>query len=218
MLVPPAQVLEARALLEACHDLRRDHTAWVQRIHAVSFHQGAPALGEITRTAAGLDAVGAASAAHLSAAGQQQVTVALAMMTCLEEQLHVLRRQLLGIARHMKGARVLAGQVYGVGPVTALALTCWLGGAGRFSSARKAVRFAGLDITVYSSDGKRTPGRLSRQAPPVLRWAVYEAGKTHARASAPGHAYYAPPTRTARTASAPPCPRPGRSSAGPAAS
>jgi len=25
----------------------------------------------------------------------------------------------------------------------------------------------------------------------VLRWAVYEAGKTHARASAPDHDYYA---------------------------
>ena len=25
----------------------------------------------------------------------------------------------------------------------------------------------------------------------MLRWAVYEAGKTHARASAPDHAYYA---------------------------
>ncbi len=102
-----------------------------------------------------------------------------------------MRQQLPGIARHMKGARVLARELYGVGPVTALALACWLGGAGRFSSARKAVRFAGLDITVYSSDGKRAPGRLSRQGPPVLRWAVYEAGKTHARASAPDHAYYA---------------------------
>jgi transposase len=27
-------------------------------------------------------------------------------------------------------------------------------------------------------------------APPVLRWAAYEAGKTHARAVAPDHAYY----------------------------
>jgi transposase len=189
--VPPAQVLEARALLETYHDLRREHTAWVQRIHAVFFHQGAPALGEIMRTAAGLDAVRAAAAAGLSPAGQQQVTVALAMMTCLEDQLDALRRQLLDTARHLKGPRVLAGQLYGVGPVTALALTCWLGGAGRFSSARKAVRFAGLDVTVYSSDGKRTPGRLSRQGPPVLRWAVYEAGKAHARASAPDHAYYA---------------------------
>ncbi len=190
--VPPEQVLEARALLEAYNDLRREHTAWVQRIHAVFFHQGVPALGAGTlRGTDGLAAARAAAAAHLSPAGQQQVAVALAMMTCLEDQLHALRHQLLGMARHMKGAQVLAGQIYGVGPLTALALTCWLGGAGRFSSARKAVRFAGLDITVYSSDGKRTPGRLSRQGPPVLRWAVYEAGKAHARASAPDHAYYA---------------------------
>jgi len=78
-----------------------------------------------------------------------------------------------------------------VGPITALALTCWLGGAGRFSSARKAVRFAGLDITVYSSAGKRSPGRLSRQGPGVLRWCLYEAGKAHARPSAPDYPYYA---------------------------
>jgi hypothetical protein len=30
-------------------------------------------------------------------------------------------------------------------------------------------------VTVYSSDRKGPPGRLSRQGPPVLRWAVYEA-------------------------------------------
>jgi hypothetical protein len=72
-------------------------------------------------------------------------------------------------------------------------MTCWLGGAGRFSSSRKAVRFAGLDVTVYSSDGKRSPGHLSRQGPEILRWVVYEAGKTHARASAPGHDYCYPP-------------------------
>ena len=44
---------------------------------------------------------------------------------------------------------------------------------------------------MYSSDGKRSPGHLSRQGPEVLRWCVYEAGKAHARASAPDHAYYA---------------------------
>ncbi len=190
--IPPEQVLECRALLEAYHDLRREHTAWVQRIHAVFFHQGAPALGEGTlRGTGGLAAAWAAAAAHLSPAGQRQVATALAMIACLEDQLHQLRHQLLDTARHLAGAKVLAERIYGVGPLTALALACWLGGAGRFSSARKAVRFAGLDITVYSSDGKRAPGRLSRQGPPVLRWAVYEAGKAHARSSAPDHAYYA---------------------------
>jgi hypothetical protein len=38
--------------------------------------------------------------------------------------------------------------IYGVGPMTSLALVSWLGGANRFSSSRKAVRFVGLDITV----------------------------------------------------------------------
>ena len=190
--VPPAQILECRALLETYHDLRPEHTAWVQRIHAVFFHQGAPALGEgALRTEQGLAALQAAAAAHLSPGGQLQVATALDVPAAPEARLEVLRHQLRGAAPHLTGAKVLAARLYGVGPVTALALTCWLAGAGRFSSSRKAVRFTGLDITVWSSDGKGPPGRLSRQGPPVLRWAVYEAGKTHARASAPDHAYYA---------------------------
>jgi transposase len=190
--IPPAQILEYRALLETYHDLRREHTAWVQRIHAVFFHQGAPALGEgVLRTEQGLAALRAAAAAHLSPAGQLQVATALDMIAATEARLGPLRHQLADAARHLTGAKVLAARLYGVGPLTALALTCWLAGEGRFSSSRKAVRFAGLDITVHSSDRKGPPGRLSRQGPPVLRWALYEAGKTHARAAAPDHAYYA---------------------------
>ena len=103
------------------------------------------------------------------------------------------RRRAISPPAAVKLPRALASWVllYGVGPVTSLALTCWLAGKDRFSSSRKAVRFTGLDITVHSSDRKGPPGRLSRQGPPVLRWAVYEAGKTHARAAAPDHAYYA---------------------------
>jgi transposase len=158
----------------------------------VFFHQGAPALGDgALRTDRDLEALRAAAAVHLSPAGQLQVATAVDMLAGLEARLDVLRHRLLAAARSLSGARVLAERLYGVGPVTGLAMTCWLGGAGRFSSSRKAVRFAGLDITVWSSDRKGPPGRLSRQGPPVLRWAVYEAGKTHARASAPDHDYYA---------------------------
>ena len=190
--IPPGHILECRALLETYHDLRAEHTAWVQRIHAVLFHQGAPALGEgALRTGQHVAALRAAAAAHLSPAGQLQVATALDMTDMLESRLHELRHQLLDAARHLTGAKVLAARLYGVGPVTALAMTCWLAGKDRFSSSRKAVRFAGLDVTVWSSDRKGPPGRLSRQGPPVLRWAVYEAGKTHARSSAPDHRYYA---------------------------
>ncbi len=190
--IPPSHVLECRALLETYHDLRVEHTAWVQRIHAALFHQGAARLGEQRlRTDEGAAALRAIAAAQCSPAGQLQIAVALDMLAVLDGQLDMLRRALLAEARHLAGARVLTARLYGVGPVTALALVCWLGGAGRFSSSRKAVRFAGLDITVYSSDGKRPPGYLARQGPEVLRWCVYEAGKTHARASAPDHGYYA---------------------------
>jgi len=190
--IPPGHILECRALLETYHDLRREHTAWAQRIHAVLFHQGAPALGDGTlRSEQGLAALRAAAAAHLSPAGQLQIATALDMTDALDARLHELRHQLLDAARHLTGAKVLAARLYGVGPVTALAMTCWLAGKDRFSSSRKAVRFAGLDVTVSSSDRKGPPGRLSRQGPPVLRWAVYEAGKTHARSSAPDYRYYA---------------------------
>jgi transposase len=190
--IPPSRVLECRALLELYRDLRVEHTAWVQRIHAVLFHQGAQQLGEGgLRTEQGLAQLAAISAAQLSPVGQTQVATALHMLATLDEHLDAIHRQLLHAAKHLTGAKVLATRLYGVGPITALALTCWLAGAGRFSSARKAVRFTGLDVTVHSSDGKRAPGHLSRQGPAVLRWCVYEAGKTHARASAPDHGYYA---------------------------
>jgi len=136
--IPPAQILEYRALLETCHDLRRAHTAWVQRIHAVFFHQGAPPLAEgAVRTEAGLAGLRAAAAAHLSPAGQQQAATAVGMLAATEAQLGPLRHQLRQAAAHLTGAKVLAARRYGAGPVTGLALTCWLAGAGRFSSSRK---------------------------------------------------------------------------------
>ena len=108
------------------------------------FHQGAPALGDGTlRTGPGVAAVRAAAAAHLSSAGQLQVATALEVIEALEARMHQVRHQLLAAARHLTGAKVLAARLYGVGPVTALALTCWLAGKDRFSSSRQAVRFAG---------------------------------------------------------------------------
>jgi len=190
--IPPGHIRECRALLETCHDLRRERTAWVQRIHAVFFHQGAPPLGEgALRTEPGLEALRAAAAARLSAAGQLQVATALDMLAAAEARLGPLRKQLTRTARHLTGAKVLAARLYGVGPVSGLALTCWLGGAGRFSSSRKAVRFTGPGHHRALLGRKGPPGKLSRQGPPVLRWAVYEAGKTQARTSAPDHGYYA---------------------------
>ena len=144
-----------------------------RRSCAVFFHQGAPRLGEDgLRTGQGLAKLRAAAAAHLSppgSSGRHRLQHAHRGRSP-----HGRAAQAAGrCRRHLTGAKVLAARLYRAGPVTALALTCWLAGEGRFSSSRKAVRFAGLDITVHSSGRKGPPGRLSRQGPPVLRWAAY---------------------------------------------
>jgi transposase len=153
--IPPAHMLECRALLQTYQDLRVEHTAWVQRIHAVCFHQGAEQLDHgAVSTADGRARWERVAAGQLTAAGQVQVAVAARILDALEVEIEALRAQLVAAAKHLRGAAALRARVYGVGPIGALAFTCWLGGADRFTSAHKAVRFCGLDVTVHSSDGK----------------------------------------------------------------
>jgi hypothetical protein len=106
-------------------------------------HRRGPGRAAGLRTGEGLAALRAIAAAQLSQAGQLQVATALDMLQVLDSHLDTVRRRLLDAAAHLTGAKVPAARLYGVGPITALALTCWLGGGGRFSAARKAVRFAG---------------------------------------------------------------------------
>ena len=79
---------------------------------------------------------------------------------------------------------------FGVGEMTAVTILAELGDARRFSSSREAVRYAGMDITVHQSDQRRAPGHLSRQGPPALRWALFEAAQSAARAGSPDRDYY----------------------------
>lgn len=191
--VPPQVVLDCRAILETYRDLREQHEGWVQRIAAVLFHHGVPALGPLQlATPAAREHLSEVVAAHLPATARWQITTALQQLDRLDAELAPTARQIRQIVRRMRGPRLLREQLYGVGPITALALTCWLGGAQRGFSSRGAVRFTGLDITVKSSDDRRLDrgGHLSRQGPPVLRWALYEAAKLSARQTAPDHGYY----------------------------
>jgi hypothetical protein len=47
-----------------------------------------------------------------------------------------------------------------------------------------------VDITVYESDRRRAPGHLSRQGPPALRWALYEAAQLARHPRSPDRDYY----------------------------
>ena len=128
-------------------------------------------------------------AQRLSACAREQVTVSLAMIDALDLQLAPLDRELRSYARRQPGCKALQRH-YGIGPLTAVTILAELGDPGRFSSSREAVRFAGLDITVHASDQRRAPGHLSRQGPPALRWALFEAAQCARRPNSPDHPYY----------------------------
>jgi transposase len=183
--VPPAQVLEIRTLGRLYCALMDERRAWQQRVHAQLFHQGvAPVRGLLT--GAGRAAL---AAADLSVAGRQMVDTALAAIDSLTELIAPLRKQLIGFARRQAGCRALQ-RLYGVGWLCAVIIWAELGDCRRFVNSDAAVRYTGLDITVYSSDGKRSPGHLARQGSPELRWALFEAARCASRRSSPDHGYY----------------------------
>jgi transposase len=183
--IPPDQILDLRARVRLRHTLSEQRSEWQQRIQAVLYHHGSPKRADLINPA-GLAWL---AAQPLPAAAREQVTVALAMIDALERQLAPLDRELRTYARRQAGCKALMAH-YGIGPLCAVTILAELGDASRFSSSRDAVRYSGLDITVKQSDQRRAPGHLSRQGPPALRWALYEAAQVARRRGSPDHAYY----------------------------
>lgn len=186
--IPPLHVLETRALGRLYLDLIAARNAWAQRIHATAFHHGAPVLpGDLT-TADHQDVV-VEVAESLPVVNRHAIETALRLINEMSNELDPVRRQLKWVGRHQPGARAIQA-IYGIGELTGAIIWAELGDCRRFSSSRRAVRHTGLDITVHDSDGKRSAGRLARQGPGALRWALYESAQTASHRAAPDHAYY----------------------------
>ena len=130
------------------------------------------------------------AAQPLPETAREQIRVALAMIDSLAVQMAPLEKELRAYARRQTGCKALMAH-YGIGELTAVTILAELGDCTRFSSSRQAVRYAGLDITVKQSDQHRAPGHISRQGPPALRWALYEAAQVaRAREGSPDREYY----------------------------
>ena len=183
--IPPEHLLELRARVRLRHTLVDQRREWQQRIQATLYHHGVPPrnwlLGAQSRTWL--------TTLELPPAAREQITIALALIDAHDAQLAPLDQELREYAKRQPGCQALMRH-YGIGPLTSITILAELGDAGRFSSSCEAVRYAGLDITVHQSDARRAPGRLSRQGPPALRWALFEAAQCARRPGSPDHDYY----------------------------
>jgi transposase len=184
--IPPAHILDLRARCRLRHRLSEERSEWQQRIQATLYHHGIPQRRSLITEEGRAWLEGLA----LCEAAREQVTVALAMVDAMQRQIAPIDRGLGIYARAQTGCRAIMG-LYGIGALTAPTILAELGDCTRFSSSRQAVRFSGLDITVYASDRHRSPGHISRQGPPALRWALYEAANVARRGGAsPDRDYY----------------------------
>jgi len=196
--IPPVHLLELRVLVRLRKTLVDQRTAWQQRLHAVLFHHGLPCPdhGLLTQaTRSWLEQVALPQASRL------QVATALRQIDQLDLELEPLERWLRAFARRQPGCRALIDRHHGIGMLIAPTILAELGDARRFANGDAVVRHTGLDVTVHSSDSKRSPGHLSRQGPQVLRW----------RCSRPPSA---PPARPRPTTTSTPRSRPGWTATG----
>src|SRR5512132_2613417 len=183
--IPPEHLLDLRARVRLRHTLVDERREWQQRMQAVLYHHGVPPRSWLL----GAESRAWLTSLALPAAAREQITVALAMIDAIDAQPAPLDRELRGYARRQAGCRALMRH-YGIGPLTSITILAELGDARRFSSSRESVRYAGIDITVHQSDARRSPGRLSRQGPSALRWALFEAAQCARRPASPDHHYY----------------------------
>jgi transposase len=183
--IPPRHILELRSKVRLRHTLIDERGTWQQRIQAQLYHHGVPRRRQLLVG----DGREWLEALDLPDAARRQIEVALRMIDAVDAQLRPLDSELRALARRQPGCRALMSH-YGIGEITSIAILAELGDARRFSSSRHAVRYAGLDITVFESDRKRSPGHLSRQGPPTLRWALFEAAQVARRPSSPDRGYY----------------------------
>jgi transposase len=183
--IPPDHILDLRARVRLRHTLSEQRSEWQQRIQATLYHHGCPQRRSLM-TGDGREWL---DAQPLPAAAREQVTVALAMIDGIEAQIAPIDQELRAYAHRQAGCKALMAH-YGIGPLVAVTILAELGDCTRFSSSRLAVRYAGMDITVHQSDQRRAPGHLSRQGPPALRWALFEAAQSACRQGSPDLEYY----------------------------
>ena len=184
--IPPAHILDLRARVRTRHLLSHQRTEWQQRMHSVLYHHGFPQRRDLLS----LESREWIAGLRLPAAAREQLDISLQIIDALDLQLVPFDSELHAIARTQPGCRALIEQIYGVGGLTAVTILAELGDVRRFQNSRDVVRYGGLDITVYQSDDHRAPGHLSRQGPPALRWALYQAAQRARFPASPDRPYY----------------------------
>jgi hypothetical protein len=189
--IGPDHILDLRVRVRLRHTLVDDQRVWQQRIRAVLYHHGSPHRRELTLlTAAGREWL---KQLPLPAVARDRIAVGLLMSDALDAQLPPITKQLCSYARSPAGLQGADGLLRDRGAdlrhdprrarrrQTVLVL----------QTSRSLWRHGHHSPRVGSTPRAR---HLSRQGPPTLRWALYEAAQAASSAGSPDREYYVPPS------------------------
>ena len=187
--IPPTAVLEWRERVRLYKSLVDQRRVWIQRIHAELFQHGVAVPEAQIRSTDTRDRL-LSDEVDLTPAGRQRVRVGYSMLEATDVEAQLLKRELQHFGHRQPACRALVEANYGIGGLIAVAVWSELGDCRRFTRSQQVVRHTGLDVTVDSSDRHRAHGHLTRQGPPTLRWALFEAAMNASHQRSPDHAYY----------------------------
>lgn len=176
-----------RSLVHSRQSLVKMRTATMNRIRALGIHHWVPLPeGNSCWTVAGRAVLSSLSQdKSLSLALRVGMSVHLAMLSSIEEQIQVIERTLDATRKELPRVRQLMDQVPGIGPCTADAITARIGDPDRTGlPARSAGALLGLTPSRRQSGKTVINGPITRHGDGAARGCLIEAAQ-RARTSAP---------------------------------
>ena len=186
--IPPAHILDLRARVRTRHLLSHQRTEWQQRMHAVLYHHGVPQRRDLLNHASREWLAGVT----LPAAAREQIEIALSVIDAIEQQLVPFDRELRADARNRSpGCRTLMQRDLRRRRADRRSRSSPSSATSAVSRTRATwSATAGWTSPSTNPTHHRAPGHLSRQGPPALRWALYEAAQRARFPASPDRAYY----------------------------
>lgn len=174
--IPSENHRHVRELLSHRARLVRQRTAVINELRAVYAKRNIDPQAKLQRVRPSVS-----GAEGLSGYGRRIVGEDLELLGFINRQIGGLDKELMKIALEDRSAKRLM-TIPGVGAVSAVAVSCWIGEITRFSNAKKLASYFGLAPRVRQSADTERHGHITKEGNRMVRWLVIQAALVHTRA------------------------------------
>lgn len=183
--IPPENQRHIRELLTHRARLVRQRTAVINELRAVYAKRNIDPQAKLQRVDPSVS-----RAEDLSGYGPRIVGEDVELLGFINRQIGGLDKELTKIALEDAQSKRLM-TIPGVGAVSAVAVSCWIGEIARFSNAKKLASYFGLAPRVRQSANTERHGHITKEGNRMVRSLVIQAALVHTRrGKAPSRKHY----------------------------